>query len=103
MNYLVMNISGDLFYGIYTTLGYFFHFKEAGTVVIADLVFIYHALLMCLVLSIQACIYPRGKNIISPFTVVLCVGLWSFIIVQILFTEVWGAWIFLDNRHNAVH
>ena len=86
MNYLVMNINGYIFYGIYSTLGYFFKFKGAGTVVIADLIFVYHALLMCLVLSIQACIYPKGKNNVSPYTIILCVSLWTFIITDIIFT-----------------
>lgn len=88
MNYLVMNINGYLFYGIYSTLGYFFHMKGAGTVVFADLFFVYHALLMCLVLSIQALIYPHGKNKISFFTIVFCIGLWVFMAVLIVFTIV---------------
>lgn len=88
MNYLVMNINGYLFYGIYSTLGYFFHMKGAGTVVFADLFFVYHALLMCLVLSIQALIYPHGKNKISFFTIVFCIGLWVFMAVLIVFTVV---------------
>lgn len=88
MNYLVMNICGDLLYGIYSTLGFFFLFKGAGTVVIADLVFIYHALLMCIILSVQAWIYPYGENRVSPYTVALCVLIWSLLLLQIIFTEV---------------
>jgi hypothetical protein len=86
MNYLVMNICGDLLYGIYSTLGYFFHFRGAGTVVVADLVFIYHALLMCVILTIQACIYPYGKNRVSIYTIILCITVWSLILLQIVFT-----------------
>lgn len=95
LNYLVMNISGYLFYSIYSTLGFFFKVKGAGTVVVADLIFVYHALLMCLVLSIQACIYPLGKNRISPYTIVLCVSLWLFIMADIIFTEV------LKHRYSS--
>ena len=86
MNYLVMNICGDLLYGIYSTLGFFFHFQGAGTVVIADLVFIYHALLMCVILATQAWIYPYGKNRVSIYTIILCAIIWSFIIFQVIFT-----------------
>lgn len=43
---------------------------------------------MCLILSIQALIYPRGKNRISPYAIALCIGLWLFIIIDIIFTEV---------------
>lgn len=88
LNYLVMNISGYIFYGIYSTLGYFFSFKGAGTVVIADLIFVYHALLMCLVLSVQALIYPLGKNRVSKLTIMFLIGLWIFNLVLIFFTEV---------------
>ena len=62
-------------------MGYFFKYKGAGTVVIADLIFVYHALLMCLILSVQALIYPRGKNTVSPYAVAICIGLWTFVIV----------------------
>ena len=79
MDYLVLNIVDYIFYMIYSTLGYFFKFRGAGTVVIADLVFVYHALFVCTVLSIQTCIYPRGKNKTSFFTVALSTFLWIFI------------------------
>lgn len=88
MNYLAMNISGYLFYGIYSTLGYFFEFKGAGTVVIADLIFVYHALLMCFILSVQACIYPHGKNVVSKYAVGLCILLWVLVILHIIFSQV---------------
>lgn len=84
MDYLVMNIIDYVFYGIYSTLGFFFKFKGAGTVVVADLVFVYHALFICTVLSIQAFIYPRGKNKASIYTVSLGVVLWIFVGFQII-------------------
>ena len=88
MNYLTMNISGYLFYGIYSTLGYFFEFKGAGTVVIADLVFVYHALLMCFILSIQAFIYPNGQNKVSIYAIGLCITLWVLVAIHIVFSQV---------------
>ena len=79
LNYLVMNITGYTFYGMYSTLGYFFKAKGAGTVVVADLFFIYHALLMVVILAGQVLIYPRGKNRVSGYTIILCISLWVFI------------------------
>lgn len=57
MDYLVFNISGYTFYGIYSTVGYFTDVKGAGTVVIADLIFIYHAIVMISVKVVQCFIY----------------------------------------------
>lgn len=88
MDYLVMNIIDYVFYGIYSTLGFFYKFRGAGTVVVSDLVFVYHALFICSVLSIQACIYPRGKNKTSIYAVSLGVILWVLIGIQIILSEV---------------
>ncbi len=88
MDYLMMDVVGYVFYAIYSTLGYFFEFKGAGTVVIADLVFSYHALFITLVLSVQACIYPRGKNRVSIYAVLFCGALWVAVILHIIFSEV---------------
>lgn len=81
LNYLVLNTFGYTFYSIYSTLGYFFKMKGAGTVVIADLFFAYHALFICIVLGIQACIYPRGKNKLSWVSVLLLIFLWASVAV----------------------
>lgn len=81
MDYLTMNIVGYVFYSSYSTLGYFFHMKGAGTVVIADLVFPYHALFICLVMAVQAYIYPRGKNRQSAFCTIFCSSLCVFVLV----------------------
>jgi hypothetical protein len=88
LNYLVFNIFGYTFYSIYNTLGYFFHMKGAGTVVIADLVFSYHALFICGVLAIQTMIYPKGKNSISWVTVLIVIGLWALVTVETALTVV---------------
>jgi hypothetical protein len=63
---------GYVFYAIYSTFGYFFKDPGAGTVVLADLIFIYHGLLMVIIWAIQAAIYPWGKNKISIYCIVIC-------------------------------
>lgn len=40
------------------TVGYFTDIKGAGTVVIADLIFVYHAMLMVTIYAVQCIIYP---------------------------------------------
>lgn len=57
LDYLVFNITGYTFYIIYSSVGYFTDIKGAGTVVIADLVFVYHAALMVVIETIQCIIY----------------------------------------------
>lgn len=57
LDYLLLNVSGYTFYTIYTTLGYFTDLEGAGTVVIADLVFVYHSVLMVAIQVYQCCIY----------------------------------------------
>ena len=46
LDYLVLNITGYGLYTIYSSVGYFTDIPGAGTVVIADLVFVYHGVLM---------------------------------------------------------
>lgn len=57
LDYLLLNVSGYTFYTIYTSLGYFTDLGGAGTVVIADLVFVYHSVLMVAIQVYQCCIY----------------------------------------------
>jgi hypothetical protein len=88
LNYLVFNIFGYSFYSIYNTLGYFLHMKGAGTVVVADLVFSYHALFVCGVLAMQTAVYPKGRNSISWVTVLIVIGLWGLVAVEVILTVV---------------
>ena len=81
LNYLVMNISGYTFYGIYSTIGFFTNISGAGTVVIADLIFVYHAILMVIILTGQVFYYPHGKNRVSGYAIILCVVLWMAVII----------------------
>ena len=57
LDYLVLNITGYTFYTIYSSVGYFTDITGAGTVVIADLFFVYHAGVMTIIQIIQCCIY----------------------------------------------
>lgn len=88
MDFIIYNIVGYTFYGIYSTLGFFFKDKGAGTVVIGDLVFIYHGIVMVAIWAIQAYIYPWGKNRLSLTSVIICILFWLFIGFQIIFTHV---------------
>jgi len=76
-----MNIFGYTFYSIYSSLGFFWGFEGAGTVVVADLFFAYHALAICFVLAFQAFIYPKGSNKLSPKTVGFCIFLWLVVAI----------------------
>ncbi len=53
----MFNITGYTFYGIYSSVGYFTTIEGAGTVVIADLIFVYHSILMVIIETIQCFIY----------------------------------------------
>ena len=83
-----MNISGYGFYTIYSTVGFFTDIEGAGTVLPADLFFCYHAVLMVAIETIQAVIYPKGKNKISTYSFIICIVLWVFIILEVFFTSV---------------
>jgi cystinosin len=57
LDYLMFNISGYALYSIYSSIGYFTTIKGAGTVVIGDLVFVYHSVLMVIIQIYQCTIY----------------------------------------------
>lgn len=81
-----MNICGYTLYGIYSTIGYFTSISGAGTVVFADIFFVYHAIAMVIIQSLQVLYYPRGKNRVSGYTIILCVSIWIFVIGEALLT-----------------
>ena len=69
LDYLVLNITGYGLYTIYSTVGYFTDIPGAGTVVIADLVFVYHGVLMVTIQVYQVwkyevtiCLYLEGTQ-----------------------------------------
>jgi cystinosin len=88
LDFLVLNICGFVFYAIYSTIGFFTDIKGAGTVVLGDLIFAYHALVMVLIWLVQAVIYPKGKNRLSRRTLIICIGLWGFVGAQFFLTTI---------------
>jgi hypothetical protein len=88
MDFIVYNVVGYMFYATYSTLGFFFLDPGAGTVVLADIIFIYHGLLMVFVWAIQAIIYPWGKNRISGYCIIISLIMEVLIILFIILTEV---------------
>ena len=77
-DFVAMNLTGFLFYGIYNTYGYFVDSKETGHVDLNDIVFTYHALFATLLTICQICIYPKKDNRVHLYTVFLLVGMWGF-------------------------
>ena len=75
-----MNLTGYVLYSIYCTLGYFFDESGAGTVIPGDVFFAYHGIFMTCVICCQVAIYPRGRNQVSGYTVILCTFLWVCVI-----------------------
>lgn len=57
LNYFAFSFTGYTYYTIYLTLGRFTDIKGAGTVVIADLIFIYHTVIMIIIQLIQCITY----------------------------------------------
>ena len=56
--------------------------------VIADLFFVYHGTAMVIIQSVQVLIYPRGKNRVSGYSIILCITLWLIVIFEVFFTHV---------------
>ena len=87
LDFLALNICGFVFYSLYSTIGFFFpHIKGAGTVVLADLLFAYHALAMVLLWLVQAYFYPHGKNRLSRRAIYICLAFWGLVGIQTLLT-----------------
>lgn len=57
LNYFAFSLTGYTFYTIYLTVGAFTHLEGAGTIVIADMVFIYHTVIVIIIQLIQCIIY----------------------------------------------
>lgn len=81
LDFVAMNLSGFLFYSIYTTYGYFINSDQTGQVDINDIFFAYHALFATLLCVAQACVFPKGANRVHAPTIVLLVIMWAFIMV----------------------
>ncbi len=77
-DFVAMNLTGFLFYGIYNTYGYFISDEQTGKVDLNDIFFAYHALFATAVTITQICIYPKKDNRVHSYTVVLLVSMWVF-------------------------
>lgn len=58
LNYMLLNLNGNLLYTIYTSVGFFTKIQGPGTVVLADLIYVYYAIFMTLIELFQCFIYP---------------------------------------------
>lgn len=77
-DFVAMNLTGFLFYGIYNTYGYFIDDTQTGKVDLNDIFFAYHALFATFLTITQICIYPKKNNRVHSYTVVLLVFMWIF-------------------------
>ena len=77
-DFVAMNLTGFLFYGIYNTYGYFIDDSQTGKVDLNDIFFAYHALFATLLTITQICIYPKKQNRVHSYTVILLVLMWTF-------------------------
>ena len=105
LDFLALNICGFVFYAIYSTIGYFHLTQGAGTVVLADLLFAYHALAMVLLWLVQTYIYPHGKNRLSRRAIYICEALWGLVAIQVLLTSIRNRFlnISLDYALDNIH
>lgn len=58
-DFVAMNLTGFLFYSIYSSYGYFVDDAQTGHVDLNDIFFAYHALFATFVTISQICIYPK--------------------------------------------
>lgn len=76
-DFVAMNLTGFLFYSIYSSYGYFVDDKQTGKVDLNDIFFAYHALFATIVTISQICIYPKKRNRVHLYTVILLVFMWG--------------------------
>jgi Na+-driven multidrug efflux pump len=88
LDFVTMNLTGFIFYSIYSSYGYFFNSDQTGKVDLNDLLFGYHACFATGVCLVQAFIFPRGKNKVHIPTIILLIGMWVFVIVWYILTFV---------------
>lgn len=82
-DFLLLNVSGFVFYSAFTTYGYFAQdgIKCTGKVDLSDVFFSYHALLITSLTALQVCIYPKGNNHISSGVLFYLVSLCVFLLI----------------------
>ena len=76
-DFVAMNLTGFLFYSIYSSYGYFIDDSQNGKVDLNDIFFAYHALFATFVTISQICIYPKNRNRVHLYTVFLLVFMWG--------------------------
>lgn len=83
LNYFAFSLTGYTYYAIYLSVGAFTDLQGAGTIVIADLFFIYHTVLVIAIQLTQCIIYEVLPNILrkerTGWPRRLC---WSFFVSQ---------------------
>jgi hypothetical protein len=81
LDFLALNLSGYVFYAVYCSYGFFYTEAqtETGRVDLNDLLFVFHALFITTVTAIQAVIYPKGRNKISPISIGYIITIVSFL------------------------
>eukprot|EP00825_Cyclidium_porcatum_P032711 TRINITY_DN34917_c0_g1_i1.p1 TRINITY_DN34917_c0_g1~~TRINITY_DN34917_c0_g1_i1.p1 ORF type:complete len:326 (-),score=53.22 TRINITY_DN34917_c0_g1_i1:155-1132(-) len=89
LDYVVFNFSGYTFYSIYNSFGYFDPTHSGvSDDEIQDLIFAYHGLFATIIQLFQCSIYPKGKNKLSKFCIIMSAILWSYMITFTMLTNV---------------
>lgn len=94
-DFVAMNLTGFLFYSIYSSYGYFVSDTQTGQVELNDVLFGYHALFATFICITQILLFPSGKNKIHWYTVTLLFFMWAFILIYSTLTLV-RTFLFLE-------
>lgn len=88
-SYTAINLHGFTLYALYNLYGFFIEPSQTGLVTQADLFFALHAFAAFGITSIQTCIYPWGKNVLSNKAIVFIGVQWIFILGYALLLQVY--------------
>jgi cystinosin len=100
LDFVVMNLTGFLFYSIYNTYGYFINTEQTGRVDLNDVFFAYHALFATCVTVSQIFIYPKTNNKVHLPTVILLTLMWGTVAIYGTLTMVKIRIIYLANKND---
>jgi hypothetical protein len=100
LDFVVMNLTGFLFYSIYNTYGYFISTEQTGRVDLNDVFFSYHALFATCVTVSQIFLYPKTNNKVHLPTVILLVLMWGTVAIYGTLTMVKIRIIYLANKNH---
>jgi hypothetical protein len=79
-----MNLTGYTFYSLYCSYGYFSPDSttaSTGRVDLNDVIVNLHCLFVSMLITVQAFIYPVGRNRLSYWAVVELLLMWAFIMI----------------------